>query len=279
MIFNQVADAAAALQNFLITRQPVTLLTGAGLSTDSGIPDYRDAHGQWKRNPPMQHHEFMGDSELRKRYWGRSLHGWPTLYHAQPNAAHYAIAALQRQGLIDTIITQNVDGLHQRAGSDRVINLHGYANDMICMSCCAHSQRLDMHERCLAANPDFKVSRLAEETHVAPDGDADIEVDFSSFVVPECLYCGGILKPDVVYFGDNVPRPRVEQAQQALRDSNALLVVGSSLMVFSGFRFARQASAENQPIALLTRGTTRADQLASLKLDTDISATLQALSI
>ncbi len=279
MIFDQAHDAAKALQNFLLTHGPVTLLTGAGLSTDSGIPDYRDATGKWKRKPPMQHHEFMGDAELRKRYWGRSLHGWPTLYHAQPNAAHHKITQLQQQGLINTIITQNVDGLHQRAGSERVIDLHGYANEMICMGCGAKSARLEMHERCLADNPHFKLSTLAKETHVAPDGDADIEVDFSSFRVPECLRCGGILKPDVVYFGDNVPRPRVAQAQTALEQSNGLLVIGSSLMVFSGFRFARQAAAAQQPIALLTRGDTRADDLAALKLNVPITETLQALSL
>jgi NAD-dependent SIR2 family protein deacetylase len=277
MIFDQVQDAANALHEFLQKYAPVTLLTGAGLSTDSGIPDYRDAQGKWKRNPPMQHREFMDDGELRKRYWGRSLHGWPTLYHAQPNQAHLKIAQLQQQGLIGTIITQNVDGLHQRAGSTDVIDLHGYANEMICMSCGERSARLTMHERCLASNPDFELSKLAKETHVAPDGDADIEVDFSTFNVPDCLNCGGILKPDVVYFGDNVPRPRVEQAQEALRQSNALLVIGSSLMVFSGFRFARQAAAAEQPIALLTKGTTRADALAALKLDVPITPTLQAL--
>lgn len=197
MLFDQVQDAARALKLFLRDHAPVTILSGAGLSTDSGIPDYRDANGKWKRTPPMQHHEFMGNSEFRKRYWGRSLNGWPTLYHAQPNAAHLAITRLQKKGLVDTIITQNVDGLHQRAGSQRVIDLHGYANEMICMNCGVKSPRLDMHQRCLAANPQFKLSQLNKDTHVAPDGDADIEFDFSSFNVPACRKCNGILKLDV----------------------------------------------------------------------------------
>lgn len=270
MQISDVTEAASALQQFIQRHQPLTVLTGAGLSTASGIPDYRDANGQWKRNPPMQHQEFMRDLALRKRYWGRSMHGWPVLYHAQPNAAHHALAKLQQQGLLGTIITQNVDGLHQRAGSRDVIDLHGYANDMICMSCHARSPRLEMHERCFDLNPQF----AALQAGTAPDGDADLETDFSDFQIPDCRNCGGILKPDVVYFGDNVPRDRVERAQTILHNSGGLLVVGSSLMVFSGFRFARQAAAEGQPIALLTLGTTRADALAELRLNTDISDTL-----
>lgn len=273
MQISDVTEAASALHQFIQQQQPLTVLTGAGLSTASGIPDYRDAKGQWKRNPPMQHQEFMRDGELRKRYWGRSMHGWPVLYHAQPNAAHHALAELQHQGLLGTIITQNVDGLHQRAGSRDVIDLHGYANDMICMSCQARSPRLAMHERCIDLNPHF----AALQAGSAPDGDADLETDFSDFRVPDCTACGGILKPDVVYFGDNVPRERVERAQAALRNSGGLLVIGSSLMVFSGFRFARQAAADSQPIALLTLGTTRADSLAQLRLNTDISETLSSL--
>lgn len=257
------------LEQFISRYQPLTVLTGAGLSTASGIPDYRDHNGNWKSAPPMQHRDFMTDEALRKRYWARSLHGWPVLYNAEPNAAHKALAQMQHDGLIGTIITQNVDGLHQKAGATDVINLHGYANDMICMDCGSRSARIDMHERCLALNPDF----ADLDATALPDGDADINVDFSRFKIADCLSCGGLLKPDVVYFGDTVPKERVAEARQALAESGGLLVIGSSLMVFSGYRFARQASENGQPLGILTRGKTRADDLATLKLDADIEST------
>lgn len=258
------------LQDFLHQNQPVTVLTGAGISTASGIPDYRDHNGNWKSSPPIQHRDFMTNELLRKRYWARALHGWPVLFHAQPNASHRALAKMQRTGLIGTIITQNVDGLHQKAGATDVINLHGYANDMVCMSCGAQSPRLDMHERCLALNPEF----ADMDATALPDGDADIETDFSKFQIADCLDCGGILKPDVVYFGDTVPKTRVAAAKQALTDSGGLLVIGSSLMVFSGYRFARQANECHQPLAILTRGKTRADDIATVKIDDDIERVL-----
>lgn len=263
-------EAREALITFLRDNAPVTVITGAGISTDSGIPDYRDNKGEWKRTPPVQHQDYMRSEAVRKRYWARSLFGWPVLYHSKPNSAHYAIAELQQQGLIGCVITQNVDGLHQKAGATNVINLHGYANDMVCMSCREITPRLEMHERSLKLNPDF----AALEATAAPDGDADLEADFEQFEVADCRNCGGILKPDVVYFGDNVPRPRVEEAQKALEESNALLAIGTSLMVFSGYRFARQAHQNNQPVALLTLGKTRADDLATLKLNCSIKDVL-----
>ncbi|MCH2456045.1 MAG: NAD-dependent protein deacetylase [Idiomarina sp.] len=265
-----MSENRKTLQHFLEQNKPVTVLTGAGLSTASGIPDYRDSNGNWKSAPPMQHRDFMTNELLRKRYWARALHGWPVLYNAQPNASHLALAKMQKEGLIGTIITQNVDGLHQRAGATDVINLHGYANDMICMGCGAQSPRLEMHERCLALNPEF----AEMDASALPDGDADIETDFSAFQIADCLNCGGILKPDVVYFGDTVPKTRVAEAKQALAESEGLLVIGSSLMVFSGYRFARQAAKNNQPIAILTRGKTRADDLATFKIDEDIESVL-----
>lgn len=255
---------------FLRDNATVTVITGAGISTDSGIPDYRDNEGEWKRTPPVQHQDYMRSEGVRKRYWARSLFGWPVLYHAQPNPAHYTIAELQQQGLIGGIITQNVDGLHQKAGATNVINLHGYANDMVCMNCHEMTPRLEMHERSLSMNPEF----AALEAAAAPDGDADLEADFENFKIADCRRCGGILKPDVVYFGDNVPRSRVEEAQKSLQDSNALLAIGTSLMVFSGYRFARQAHQNNQPVALLTLGRTRADDLAALKLNCAIKDVL-----
>ncbi|MDV6314834.1 NAD-dependent protein deacetylase [Idiomarina sp. HP20-50] len=270
MTITDSTEARSALIHFLQENAPVTVITGAGISTDSGIPDYRDSKGEWKRTPPVQHQDYMRSEAVRKRYWARSLFGWPVLYHAQPNSAHYAIAELQKQGLVSSIITQNVDGLHQKAGATNVINLHGYANNMVCMGCRQISPRLDMHERCLTMNPEF----AALEAAAAPDGDADLEADFERFKIADCLNCGGILKPDVVYFGDNVPRPRVEEAQKALQESNALLAIGTSLMVFSGYRFARQAYQNNQPVALLTLGRTRADDLATLKLSCAIKDVL-----
>lgn len=263
-------DDREKLQHFLAQNKPLTVLTGAGLSTASGIPDYRDHNGNWKSAPPMQHRDFMTDEALRKRYWARSLHGWPVLYNAQPNPAHKALAQMQNEGLIGTIITQNVDGLHQKAGATDVINLHGYANDMICMDCGARSPRIDMHERCLALNPEF----ADLDATALPDGDAGIDMDFSRFKIANCLNCSGLLKPDVVYFGDTVPKERVAEARQALAESAGLLVVGSSLMVFSGYRFARQANEQGQPIGILTRGKTRADELATLKIDANISDVL-----
>jgi NAD-dependent SIR2 family protein deacetylase len=261
------------LADFLQRHGPVTLLTGAGLSTDSGIPDYRDGQGVWKRKPPVQHRDFMTSHAVRQRYWARSLIGWPVMQQAQPNRSHHAITRLQQSGMVDAVITQNVDGLHQRAGTTSVINLHGYANDVLCMGCGYHCPRLEVHEQSLRLNPQFAGYSAA----VAPDGDADLDVDFSQFEVVGCPRCQGILKPDVVYFGDNVPTERVAQANQALASSGALLVVGSSLMVFSGYRFCRAAYRSAQPVALLNRGRTRADELASLKLDLSIGSTLDSL--
>lgn len=273
MIITDLEQAREALATYLTPEHPLVVLTGAGISTDSGIPAYRDHTGAWQNPPPVQHQDFMKSHAMRQRYWARSLHGWPVLYHAEPNQSHEVLAHLQNEGLLGGIITQNVDGLHQRAGSKEVIDLHGDANTMRCMNCEQRSPRLAMHERCLAMNPDY----VAMNPEVGPDGDAQLEGDFSDFDVPSCELCGGILKPDVVYFGDNVPKPRVEQAQQWVEQSGGLLVIGSSLTVFSGFRFARQIHTLNKPLILLNLGTTRADEIATLKLQTPISDTLVGL--
>jgi len=256
-----VEQAANSLLEFLQHHAPVMVLTGAGISTDSGIPDYRDGDGAWKRRQPIQHQQFMQDFAARQRYWARSLVGWPVMQQAQPNRAHHALVCLQRSGAISAIVTQNVDRLHQRAGSHDAVDLHGRADQMICMSCGDIGHRAHYHERCREANPQYLHLRAA----AAPDGDADLEADFSRFVVPECRLCGGILKPDVVFFGDNVPRERVQTVADQLDASGALLVIGSSLMVYSGFRFCRQANEQGKAIALLTLGRTRADELAQLK--------------
>lgn len=271
----QGADqAASALYDFIQRYPRLMLLTGAGISTDSGIPDYRDQNGQWKRNPPVQHQDFMKEELTRQRFWARSLIGWPVMRNARPNEAHRAIAALEQHSICQLLVTQNVDGLHNKAGSEQVIDLHGRSDQVICMDCKSRYSRDQVCDQLATLNPDF-----AELTaSVAPDGDADLERDdFHHFRLTECHKCGGILKPDVVFFGDTVPRSRVEAAFQALDDADGLLVIGSSLMVFSGYRFCRKAHELGKPIALLNQGVTRADALATLKLDAPCSETLAGL--
>lgn len=263
-----------ALAGFVARHPRLAVLTGAGVSTASGIPDYRDSRGDWKRSPPMQHQQFMGSHAARQRYWARALVGFRVLGEARPNAAHHALARLEALGRVAGVITQNVDGLHQRAGSRRVIDLHGRADRVRCMSCGANRMRHDLHAELTRRNPRW----ASRDARVAPDGDADLEADFSGFEVPACGRCGdGIWKPDVVFFGDSVPRETVARAQALLEESDALLVVGSSLMVFSGFRFARAAAQAGKPIACLNLGRTRADDLYALKVEAPVEAALASL--
>ena len=251
------------------------MLTGAGCSTGSGIPDYRDLDGGWKRRPPVTLQAFVADATTRSRYWARSLVGWRRFGRAQPNATHAALARLEGEGRVEVLLTQNVDGLHQAAGSRNVIDLHGRLDTVRCLACQARTPR-DGFQRALEdANPEW----LALDALDAPDGDADLEgLDFASFRVPDCVACGGLLKPDVVFFGENVPRDRVYRAEAHLAAADAMLVVGSSLMVFSGYRFARAAARAGKPMAAINLGRTRADDLLSLKIEDDCSATLCALS-
>ena len=266
-------DPSLALFEFIRQHPRLLILTGAGMSTDSGIPDYRDQQGQWKRKQPVQHGDFMQSELVRQRYWGRSLIGWPVIRDAEPNQAHAALAELEAMGHVELLVTQNVDRLHQQSGSQQVIDLHGRSDEVICMSCDYRVKRDQVHAESARLNPEF--TRFTAET--APDGDADLEVDFTGFKVPGCPSCSGILKPDVVFFGDNVPKERVEKVSEALDRSDALLVIGSSLMVFSGFRFCRYAEQREKPIAALTLGKTRADELLQLKLDAPIGPTLGSL--
>ncbi|SFU53720.1 NAD-dependent protein deacetylase [Halomonas korlensis] len=252
-----------ALVDFVAQFPRLAVLTGAGISTASGIPDYRDASGDWKRSPPMQHQQFMASQASRQRYWARALVGFRALQDARPNAAHHSLAKLEASGRVMGVITQNVDGLHQRAGSRNVIDLHGRADVVRCMSCRAKRMRHDLHAELMDRNPHWSTRGAL----AGPDGDADLETDFSGFEVPSCSRCGdGIYKPDVVFFGDSVPRSSVERAFALLEASDALLVVGSSLMVFSGFRFARAAAKQGKPIACLNLGRTRADTLYTVKV-------------
>jgi len=252
------------LRHFIEQHPRLFVLTGAGCSTDSGIPDYRDNNGGWKRPQPVTYQAFMGEQLTRQRYWARSLVGWQRFGKARPNATHHALARLEQQGRTTMLLTQNVDGLHQAAGHRRVIDLHGRLDEVRCMNC---THRLPRHAFQLALierNPDWVLLDAGD----APDGDADLEnQDFSRFDVPPCPACGGILKPDVVFFGENVPRERVDAAVTSLNEADGVLVVGSSLMVFSGYRFVAAASKKGKPVAAINLGRTRADPLLSLKVE------------
>jgi NAD-dependent SIR2 family protein deacetylase len=263
-----------ALRDFIGRHARLFVLTGAGCSTDSGIPDYRDADGGWKRAQPVQFRAFMDEQATRKRYWARSLIGGRRFGRARPNDAHRALAALERQGQVGILVTQNVDRLHQAAGSSNVVDLHGRLDLVRCMGCERRLPREELQQELLRRNPDW-VDLDARE---APDGDADLDgLDFSGFEVPECAACGGLLKPDVVFYGENVPRERVATAMQGVREADAMLVVGTSLMVYSGYRFAREAAASGLPIATVNLGRTRADDLISLKVAQSCSAALAFL--
>ncbi len=253
----------SALRDFLEAHPRLAVLTGAGVSTSSGIPDYRDEQGEWKRARPVEFRAFMADHKVRQRYWARSVVGWPIVSRARPNDAHRALARLESSGRVQLLITQNVDGLHSIAGSRNVIDLHGRLDVVRCMSDGHTLPRAELQRQLLANNPGW-----AEiEGRVAPDGDVDIEGrDHSEFLVPDCAECGGILKPDVVFFGETVPRERVDRAFEGVAKADALLVVGSSLMVYSGFRFAEAAAAAGKPIAAVNLGRTRADHLLTLKI-------------
>jgi NAD-dependent SIR2 family protein deacetylase len=254
---------SAPLQDFVDRHERLFVLTGAGCSVNSGIPDYRDADGQWKRSPPVTLQAFMGQEATRRRYWARSLIGWRRIGGAKPNDAHRALARLEAIGKSEILLTQNVDRLHQAAGSAAVIDLHGRLDHVRCMGCDAVSSRQALQAELEQLNPDW----LTREAAVAPDGDADLDaVDFSTFAVPACRHCRGVLKPDVVFFGENVPRPRVETAMRRLDESDAMLIVGSSLMVYSGFRFVDAAARAGKPIAAVNLGRTRADDLLTLKV-------------
>jgi NAD-dependent SIR2 family protein deacetylase len=269
-----VAMNGSALQDFIDRNPRLFVLTGAGCSTNSGIPDYRDSHGNWKRTPPVTYQAFMGDEVTRRRYWARSLVGWRRFGCAQPNDAHRALARLEAQGRCELLLTQNVDRLHQAAGSQQVIDLHGRLDLVRCMGCGAKIPRQEFQQEIERLNADW----LALDAADAPDGDADLEAeDFSSFNVPSCSACGGILKPDVVFFGENVPRDVVVAAHDRLEQSDAMLIVGSSLMVYSGFRFVRTAAQRGIPIAAINLGRTRADDLLTLKVEDRCEAALAFL--
>lgn len=259
-----LGEQAATLAQFLARHPRALVLTGAGLSTASGIPDYRDRDGVRRARMPVQGPEFRRSLAVQRRYWARSMVGYPALAQAVPNPGHRALATLEETGRIGSLLTQNVDGLHQRAGSQSVLELHGNIHCVVCLECRAQFPRALVQMQLVEANPD-----LADEPALPlPDGDAQIEPEaLQSFKLPRCLHCGGVMSPDVVFFGDNVPPERSAAALDRMQRADALLVVGSSLMVYSGFRFCRVAHESGKPIAAVNLGRTRADHLLSLKIE------------
>lgn len=258
----------------LVAGRRWTALTGAGISTDSGIPDYRGPDSP--RATPMMYAEFVGSQAARQRYWARSFLGWQRMRTAHPNQGHRALAALGAYGL-NGVITQNVDGLHHQAGSDPVIDLHGRISDVNCLTCGQLTSRADYQQRLLELNPAIAAS--AEDLRHAelrPDGDAVVD-DWSGFVVGPCLNCGGILKPDVIFFGEAVPKDRVQRCYRLIDDSELLLVAGSSLAVMSGLRFVRHEARLGRPVIIINRGATRGDDLATLKIDAGTTEVLTGL--
>jgi NAD-dependent SIR2 family protein deacetylase len=262
------------LAAFVEAHRHVLVLTGAGMSTASGIPDYRDKDGVRRGRAPVQGPEFRKQEAVRKRYWARSMAGYPVLSNARPNAGHEALAALGAAGRIGSLTTQNVDGLHQRAGSADVLELHGNIHGVNCLDCHAHFARSHVQHLLEQANPGFANSSAA----AAPDGDAHVEpAALADFRLPYCEHCGGTLQPDVVFFGDGVPAARTEQALAAMAAADALLVVGSSLVVYSGYRFCRMAAQSGKPIAAVNLGKTRADELFAVKLEASAEQALPEL--
>jgi NAD-dependent SIR2 family protein deacetylase len=258
----------------LFRRGKIVVLTGAGVSTDSGVPGYRDETGAWKGAAPIQFDEFVNSLAARQRYWARSHVGFARMGSAEPNRAHLALHALEEAGHIELLVTQNVDGLHQRAGSQNVLDLHGRLSRVVCMSCGYMAARSWLQQVLDELNvgwrPDVGSSR--------PDGDADVAMaDVSHFQVADCPSCRGVLKPDVVFFGERVPPERHVRANTAIERANALLVVGSSLVVNSGYRLIRTAQGGDVPIIVVNRGVTRADPSAVLKLEGNASELLDAL--
>ena len=266
-------SVAVAAMAELLAGRTWTALTGAGMSTDSGIPDYRGPGSV--RATPMLYQEFIGSVEARRRYWARSYQGWSRMAQAEPNAGHRALAALEPAGLIG-VVTQNVDGLHVRAGSTPVVSLHGLIADVVCLDCGRVTPRTALQDRLAALNPGVGTPRTLEHAELRPDGDAVVDT-WDDFVLADCPTCGGVLKPDVVFFGESVPRPRVDQAYALVDAADVLVVLGSSLTVMSGLRFVRHYARQTKPVAIVNRGTTRGDPFASLTVHAGCSELLTRL--
>ncbi len=269
-----IADDVNRLADLILRADRLVVLTGAGCSTESGIPDYRSPGGLWTNHKPVYFADFVRSATARQRYWARSFGGWRAFDRAHPNAAHHTLAALEARGRIHGLITQNVDRLHLEAGSRNVIELHGHNDSVICLSCGTESPRQAMQDRLYALNPYW----TAQPTAIAPDGDAQLDTDtLTGFQVPNCAACGGLIKPHVVFFGESVPPARVAQATAWVDEGDALLVIGSSLTVWSGYRFARQAAGAGKPLGIVSLGPTRADPLAAFKIAQPVARFLPLL--
>lgn len=269
----------------LVAPGGVVVLSGAGISTESGIPDYRGPQGALRRHAPMTYQEFTGSPEGRQRYWARSFVGWRHVNRAEPNAGHRAVARLEAGGVVSGVVTQNVDGLHQAAGAGVVVDLHGSLDRVVCLRCGSLSERAVLDDRMRAANPGFE--EVAARALAAPGADGEVNPDGDvalpdeavlDFVVVPCLVCGGDLKPDVVFFGENVPRGRVERCLSMVDGARALLVVGSSLTVMSGYRFVLRAGERGVPVAIVNQGPTRGDARAVVRLDAPLGDVLPTLA-
>lgn len=253
------------------------VLTGAGVSTASGVPDYRGPESI--RATPMLYSEFVGSPLARKRYWARNFQGWAHMSRMAPNDAHHALARWEAGGVptaLVGVITQNVDGLHEASGSRRLITLHGRSADVICLGCGRLTSRADLQQRLTDLNPDVDVMRVLEHAELRPDADAEVD-RWADFVVPDCEACGGVLKPDVVFFGEAVPKHRATVAAAWCEAADVLLVAGSSLTVMSGLRFARQMAKADKQIIIINHGATRADELAQIRLDVPVAEALRSL--
>ena len=284
MQYKPVTPPVPDLARFLDAARRLVVLTGAGCSTESGIPDYRSPGGAWTRHKPIYYSAFVRSADVRRFYWARSFRGWPRFAAARPNGAHRALAQLEERGIVHQLITQNVDDLHQEAGSRAVVQLHGRNRVVVCLDCRAEFPRAAMQERLAALNADWLAGAPwhalhADEADFAPDGDAEIGRELvGGFRVPECDRCGGVLKPAVVFFGETVPPEKVRYAMQRVDEADALLVVGSSLTVWSGFRFVRRAAERGVPIAIVNIGPTRGDELATIKIEGKCGDVLTSLA-
>jgi NAD-dependent SIR2 family protein deacetylase len=289
MTFPELAEAVGAESRLgpfgmlveVLRAGNVAVLSGAGLSTESGIPDYRGPSGRARGGQPMTYQAFTGSAAARQRYWARSHLGWRHITGAAPNLGHGAVASLEQAGLVRGIITQNVDGLHQAAGAVAVTELHGSLHRVVCLSCWQRSSRHELDERLRTANPGWAegAGRVGEsagaEPAVNPDGDVALE-ETAGFTVVDCTSCGGLLKPDVIFFGENVPKPRVASCFDLVSASSGLVVLGSSLAVLSGLRYVRHAASLKIPVVIVNQGETRGDSLAAATLDAPLGAALMA---
>lgn len=275
---NTTKTAEREFLETLIAHAPILVVTGAGISVSTGIPTYRDEKGTWLRSSPITHQEFLSNSRQRQRYWGRSLLGWPAVRDAKPAKGHRLLAQLEHRGLVSHIVTQNVDRLHQRAGSIKVTDLHGRLDRVGCLDCDRFSSRDVLQKKLEQLNPGINHTSI----EARPDGDADMpDTTVEGITVPSCEVCKGTLMPDVVFFGGSIPGARVEQCKQMLEQSNSVLVVGSSLQVYSGYRFCKWAAKAEKPVFLMNPGQTRADDMArkwSVDADTGLDALLRLSS-